>query len=143
MKMIEVYDQKCLFKDTYTIIEMMDDTLRSKINPDFINFLKENQDNSFEGTINKNIPLKYQNIREEIKIMLSLMYIDYFCETNKKEQIIQKEENNIKQFYNRDLFENNNSKEQNIANESKEIVVYKETLIQKIIKKIKYFFSKK
>ena len=131
--MIEVYDQKCLFKDTYTIIEMMDDTLRSKINPDFINFLKENQDNSFEGTINKNIPLKYQNIREEIKIMLSLMYIDYFCETNKKEQIIQKEENNIKQFYNRDLFENNNSKEQNIANESKEIVVYKETLIQKII----------
>ncbi len=141
--MIEVYDQKCLFKDTYTIIEMMDDTLRSKINPDFINFLKENQDNSFEGTINKNIPLKYQNIREEIKIMLSLMYIDYFCETNKKEQIIQKEENNIKQFYNRDLFENNNSKEQNIANESKEIVVYKETLIQKIIKKIKYFFSKK
>ena len=141
--MIEVYDQKCLFKDTYTIIEMMDDTLRSKINPDFINFLKENQDNSFEGTINKSIPLKYQNIREEIKIMLSLMYIDYFCETNKKEQIIQKEENNIKQFYNRDLFENNNSKEQNIANESKEIVVYKETLIQKIIKKIKYFFSKK
>ena len=73
-----MYKQEYLYKDTYTIIEMMDDNLKSKINSDFIRFLKENQDSSFEGTINKNIPLKEQNLREEKKIMLSLIYIDYF-----------------------------------------------------------------
>ena len=138
-----MYNQEYLYKDTYTIIEMMDDNLKSRINPDFIRFLKENQDNSFEGTINKNIPLKEQNLREEIKIMLSLIYIDYFCEKDEKDRIIQKEENNLREFYNRDIFEKNNVKNQsNITEEPKEMVVYKETLIQKIINKIKKFFNK-
>lgn len=138
-----MYNQEYLYKDTYTIIEMMDDSLKSRINPDFIRFLKENQDNSFEGTINKNIPLKEQNLREEIKIMLSLIYIDYFCEKDEKDKIIQKEENNLREFYNRDIFEKNNIKNQpNITEKPKEMVVYKETLIQKIINKIKKFFNK-
>ena len=138
-----MYNQEYLYKDTYTIIEMMDDSLKSRINPDFIRFLKENQDNSFEGTINKNIPLKEQNLREEIKIMLSLIYIDYFCEKDEKDKIIQKEENNLREFYSRDIFEKNNIKNQpNITEKPKEMVVYKETLIQKIINKIKKFFNK-
>ena len=136
-----MYKQEYLYKDTYTIIEMMDDNLKSKINSDFIRFLKENQDSSFEGTINKNIPLKEQNLREEIKIMLSLIYIDYFCEKEQKEKIIQREENNLREFYSRDIFEKNNIP--NITEETKEMVVYKETLIQKIINKIKSFFNKK
>ena len=138
-----MYNQEYLYKDTYTIIEMMDDSLKSRINPDFIRFLKENQDNSFEGTINKNIPLKEQNLREEIKIMLSLIYIDYFCEKDEKDKIIQKEENNLREFYSRDIFEKNNIKNQpNITEKPKEMVVYKETLIKKIINKIKKFFNK-
>ena len=138
-----MYNQEYLYKDTYTIIEMMDNNLKSRINPDFIRFLKENQDNSFEGTINKNIPLKEQNLREEIKIMLSLIYIDYFCEKDEKDRIIQKEENNLREFYSRDIFEKNNVKNQsNITEEPKEMIVYKETLIQKIINKIKKFFNK-
>ena len=136
-----MYKQEYLYKDTYTIIEMMDDNLKSKINSDFIRFLKENQDSSFEGTINKNIPLKEQNLREEIKIMLSLIYIDYFCEKEQKEKIIQREENNLREFYSRDIFEKNNIP--NITEETKGMVVYKETLIQKIINKIKSFFNKK
>ncbi len=136
-----MYKQEYLYKDTYTIIEMMDDNLKNRINPDFIRFLKENQDNSFEGTINKNIPLREQNLREEIKIMLSLIYIDYFCEKEQKEKIIQREENNLREFYSRDIFEKNNIP--NITEETKGMVVYKETLIQKIINKIKSFFNKK
>ena len=141
--MIEVYDQGCLYKDTYTIIEMMDDNLKKRINPEFISFLKENQDNNFEGTINKNIPLREQSLREEIKIMLSLIYIDYFCEKEEKEKILSKEENNLKQFYNRDIFENNNfERQQKVIDEPKEMIIYKETLIQKILKKIRKFFNK-
>ncbi len=137
--MIEVYSNECLYKDTYTIIEMMNDSLRSKINPEFIDFLKQNKDDSFKGTVDRNIPLKNQNLRKEIKIMLSLIYINYFCEGEEKEKIIQKEEENIRNFYNKDIFETSNNKES--IDEPKEMIVYKESVIQKIIKKFKKLFK--
>ena len=146
--MIEVYNDKCLYKDTYTIIEMMGDTLRSRINPQFIAFLRENKDDNFEGTVDRNIPLKNQNLRNEVKIMLSLIYINYFCEGEEKKKIIQKEEENIKNFYNKDIFETKNEIKAEEKNESKDettsksnaMIVYKESIIQKIVKKFKKLF---
>ena len=148
--MIEVYSNECLYKDTYTIIEMMNDSLRSKINPEFIDFLKQNKDDSFKGTVDRNVPLKNQNLRKEIKIMLSLIYINYFCEGEEKEKIIQKEEENIRNFYNKDIFETKNeirnlsndaSNNKESIDEPKEMIVYKESVIQKIIKKLKKLFK--
>ena len=46
------YTNECLYKDTYTIITMMDEDLRSKISNKFIEFLMVNMDKEFEGTIN-------------------------------------------------------------------------------------------
>ena len=62
------YTNECLYKDIYVIIEMMEDELKNRINPQFIEFLKENKNDEFEGTIDKNVPIKQQNLRKEIKI---------------------------------------------------------------------------
>ena len=103
--MTKLYTKECLYKDVYTIIEMMDLEMRQKISEKFIEFLKENQNQEFEGTINRKIPIKNQELREDVKIMMSLIYINYFCTEDKKKEIMIIEDNNINDFYNRDIFE--------------------------------------
>ena len=100
MKMkVTNYTNECLYKDTYTIITMMDEDLRSKISNKFIEFLMVNMDKEFEGTINNKVPLKNQELRYEVRLMLSLIYINFICddETQKKLEAI--DEENIQKFY--------------------------------------------
>lgn len=144
-----MYTNECLYKDVYTIIEMMDNEMRSKINKRFINFLLENQDLNFKGTINNKIPLKEQNLRKEIKLMLSQIYIDYFCEEEKRKKILNIEKKNIENFYSRNIFEKPYAKKVNRETSMKEInnnlniVKYKENIFTKIINRIRKFFIKK
>lgn len=141
------YSNECLYKDTYTIISMMDDNMRNKISNKFIEFLKENQDTNFEGTINNKIPLKEQELRYEVKLMLSLIYINYICDDEIQRKIQMQENENLKEFYNRDIFkeENENTDDEKIEKtqeENLEMITYKESFISKLLKKIKTFFNK-
>ena len=139
--MEKIYTERCLYKDTYTIISMMDNNLRCKINPKFIKFLEENQDNTYHSYINPKKPLKEQEIRDDIKLMLSIIYINYLCDSEKREMILKEEKQNIEK-YNKSLYDNmfkkkqiNNSETENCDNQL--IVIQKESVIHKIINKIK------
>lgn len=142
------YTNECLYKDTYTIITMMDEDLRSKISNKFIEFLMVNMDKEFEGTINNKVPLKNQELRYEVRLMLSLIYINFICddETQKKLEAI--DEENIQKFYNRDIFDNGSSSSEVTDSSVEEIkeenslVEYKESIFKKIWNKIKSIFSK-
>ena len=142
------YTNECLYKDTYTIITMMDEDLRSKISNKFIEFLMVNMDKEFEGTINNKVPLKNQELRYEVRLMLSLIYINFICddETQKKLEAI--DEENIQKFYNRDIFDNASSSSEVIdseaeeSNEENSLVEYKETFFKKNWNKIKSIFNK-
>lgn len=136
--MKEIYSEECLYKDTYTIINMMDYSLKSKISPKFIQFLEENQDKNYISCIDTKTPLKDQELREEIKLMLSIIYINYLCSSSEKEEI-QKEENiNIKQ-YNKELYDN--MFEKKVETNNQLVVIEKKNIIQKIIDKIKTIFE--
>jgi len=146
--MIFNYTDECLYKDTYIIITMMDEDMRNKISNKFINFLKENMNKDFEGTINNKIPLKNQELRYEVRLMLSLIYIYFMCddETQKKLETIDKK--NIQEFYNKDIFANTvfskkNEDYQKETIEEKSLIEYKESLFSKICKKLKNIFNKK
>ena len=139
--MEKIYTERCLYKDTYTIISMMDNNLRCKINPKFIKFLEENQDNTYHSYINPKKPLKEQEIRDDIKLMLSIIYINYLCDSEEREMILKEEKQNIEK-YNKSLYDNmfkkkqvNNSETENYDNQL--IVIQKESVIHKIINKIK------
>ena len=118
--MIDYYDNSCLYTDTYTIIEMMDDSMRNKISSDFIKFLKFHKNNEFKGTVDRNIPIKEQVLRNEIKIMLSLIYINYLCNKEDKDRILKEEEKNINIFYNKNIFDNV-KKTENVVNNNEKI----------------------
>ena len=82
------YPDTYLFKDTYTVIEMMSEEMREKISQKFIDFLKSSMDLHYVGIIRKDIPLREQKIPENLKIMLSNLYISYLCPKEEKEQIM-------------------------------------------------------
>lgn len=136
--MKEIYSEECLYKDTYTIINMMDYSLKSKINPKFIQFLEENQDKNYISCIDTKTPLKDQELREEIKLMLSIIYINYLCSSSEKEEIQKEENRNIKQ-YNKELYDN--MFEKKVETNNQLVVIEKKNIIQKIIDKIKTIFE--
>ena len=76
-----MYSDTFLYKDTYVVINMMSKEMKEKINPKFIKFLEENQDKEYESYLNNKIPLERQEIRPELKLMLSIIYIQYLCDS--------------------------------------------------------------
>ena len=126
-----MYSDTFLYKDTYVVINMMSKEMKEKINPKFIKFLEENQDKEYESYLNNKIPLERQEIRPELKLMLSIIYIQYLCDSETKERILLKEKENIKR-YNEQITENifNKKEEKNINNSNintennTELVIY-------------------
>lgn len=141
-----MYRDTFLYKDTYVVINMMSKEMKEKINPKFIKFLEENQDKEYESYLNNKIPLERQKIRPELKLMLSIIYIQYLCDSETKERILLKEKENIKR-YNEQITENifNKKEEKNINNSNintennTELLIYspKERILKKIWNKIK------
>ena len=115
-----MYSDTFLYKDTYVVINMMSKEMKEKINPKFIKFLEENQDKEYESYLNNKIPLERQEIRPELKLMLSIIYIQYLCDSETKERILLKEKENIKR-YNEQITENifNKKEEKNIKSKRK------------------------
>lgn len=142
--MREIYNDGCLYKDTYTIIKMMDKDMQNKISSKFVEFLKENQDENYISCIDSKKPLKKQELREEIKLMLSLIYINYLCSKEEEEKIEREEKIRIEE-YNKSLYDNMFKRKKYEDNtEVTDLVVIKEkNIIEKIIDKIRQIFSVK
>ena len=140
-----------IYVDISVIISMMPTEMKSKISNSFINFIENNKSNNYVSNINPNIPLKEQNIRKETKEMLGIIYRDYLCNEEERINLLQEEKRELtkldaekRYIYNPDnIFKKNNLKENNeeksIKNEVS-IVEYKESIIKRIILKIKKLF---
>ncbi len=140
-----------IYVDISVIISMMPIEMKSKISNSFINFIENNKSKNYVSNINPNIPLKEQNIRKETKEMLGIIYRDYLCNKEERINLLQEEKRELtkleierREVYNPDnIFKKNNLKENNdeksIKNESS-IVEYKESIIKRIITKIKNLF---
>ena len=148
--MNETYTDECLYKDTYLVISMMNEEMRSKINSKFISFLEENMDVTYRGTIDNTVPLSMQNIPNNLKVMISILYADYFCDDEQKVKIRENEKyimdniNNV--FKKREKFNNipsSKNEKQTEVEENKDMIIYKEkNIFQKIFYRIKLFLKK-
>ena len=93
--------------------------------------------------------LNEQNIKQETRAILSIIYRDYICDKETKEKIIQKdrkewlelEEKKKEEYKNTELFKSP-IKNQNISNDKYLKVVEKQNIIIKIIEKIKEIWRK-
>ena len=144
-------------KETVEVLKFTDVDFKSRISEKLLNLLEElSQKSTKEVKIDLNKKLNEQNISEECKDLLSLLYLNYYASENEKEEILKiwKENDNIYQKelegkYDIDkIFEKNTqermkkTEKSNIQEEVKMPTVIKETFLEKLINRIKKIFSR-
>ena len=111
-------------------------------------FLEKNQDKEYKVNIDYNKSINEQMLMKETRALLAIIYRDYLCSSEKRKELIykDKEEFNRMEEEKREKYNPNNIfKKHEIENEKSEdkgIIIYKESIFQKIINKIKSIFVK-
>ena len=136
-------------------IELLDEYNRNKVPKKLREYFKKEKDNTYTKTINPNIPIKEQNLKEETLALIAMLNLQYWCEDEEEKRRLKKiySDNEIKhqqklrEMYNpEDVFKTKQKQEQ-IENEisSEEIqenVAMVEYKKETYIEKIKKFFAK-
>jgi len=123
------------------ILKFADEESLNKIPEKFKEFIKNNKSN-YVAKINPEKDLKDQDLLYETKVILSVMYRDYWASEEEKQQLIeydkselQRQEEEKQEKYSYDNIFKNKQNETGI----KELVV-QDNLLNKILNKIKKFF---
>jgi hypothetical protein len=120
-----------------------------KIPDEVINFLQKNAQEDYKTELNYEDGIENLKLKQKTREILAFIYRNYLCDTREKmkydKKLMENEksyQNEIKKIYNdEDLFKNKKNKDNN-SEEKKIIEIKNESIIQKIISKIKRIFSK-
>ena len=152
--MLSVNTRKA-YTEIDNFIELLDEYNRNKVPKKLREYFKKEKDNTYTKTINPNIPIKEQNLKEETLALIAMLNLQYWCEDEEEKRRLKKiySDNEIKhqqklrEMYNpEDVFKTKQKQEQ-IENEisSEEIqenVAMVEYKKETFIEKIKKFFAK-
>lgn len=140
------------FSEIDLILDNMEDEYVNKIPNKLREFIKENKKNDYIPNITSNKTLEEKNIQKETKILLSFLYINYWCETEEeKKKLLEKfaENENIKEAELREKYNIENIYKRNIRKsieteqQENSLQIYKEDgLFKRIWNKIIGFFRK-
>ena len=134
--------------EVVSVLNYMEQDLVKKIPIKFLDFLKNlAKDSNKKINIDLNKSLLEQNISEESKDLIGLIYYNYLVDENEKKQILKIWSNNEREYqknlenkYNLDNIFKINLENEN--NSELPVVIKKEKLLDKIIKFIKNIFAK-
>ncbi len=134
------------------ILKYMTPNLKARIPKKVISYFENNKSKDFNWKIDETVPLEQQTLLPTTKEILTVLYRDYICDDEEKVKLEQTLNNNeikyqeeLRKKYNPDnIFKDRqrNIQTEQIENENTSIVTYKESLLSKIINKIKLIFHK-
>lgn len=117
---------------------------RNKIPKRLRQFFKEEKDINYIKKINPNVPIKNQELKEETLGIIALLNLQYWCddENEKKrlKEVYAKNEKLYQEHLQAQFNPNEIFKKKEHIKESVSIVEYKESIIKKLINKIKNIF---
>lgn len=125
-------------------LELISNEQKNKIPKKLRNFFREEKDANYIKKINPQIPIKNQKLKEETLAIIALLNLQYWCENEEEKQRLKEmyaknektyQEHLQVQFNPNEIFK----KKENIT-ESSSIIEYKESIIKKLINKIKNIF---
>ena len=137
------------FKEISEIIKFFPKSEYRKIPKSFIKFIEENMDNNYDYKLKHVDDFQNQEMLEETKILLSIVYRDFIASNEEKKQIhkmekieLIQEEKKTREKYNPDnLFKNKATKVETIEN-AVAMIEYKESIFTKIKNWFKRTFKK-
>lgn len=106
-----------IFSEVYEIILHMDKELVKKIPVQFINFIKQNKKDNYVTSIDYTKSINEQELQRGTRVILSIIYRDYLCDDEKKKELMQNDnielkkiEDELREKYNADnLFKKKNN----------------------------------
>lgn len=147
-------------KETYVILNNLDDETFDKIPSETIELIKDNMDNDYEFEIDNSVSLSDQKLSNEALGIISVIYSKYICSDEEKEKwnefdkfFVSKQEEKKKLEFGYNGLENNKNETKKIQsnyneetkntneNETNIIEYKKNTFFNKIINWFKNLFS--
>ena len=147
------------------ILKYTNEELVQKIPKVFWNHINDNYDKDYEVHIKLDMPLEEQNLKNDTKNLMAIIYRNYFCTPEEKKeyndlliQNQQKYDQELSEKYSYDnLFKNRKNGEQfeqnsvyqgpieqeTIKQNNMQMIEYKENIFKKIFNKIKSFFTRR
>lgn len=135
------------YSEVCTILNMLEDEYKERVPKNVIDFFEEERDKEYNLIIDVNIPLEKQNLKRKTIVLLAILNLNYWCDSEEEKQEIldsfaKNEE--LKRLKEKELTKNYNinnlfNKIENTENKTEvSLIEYKEqNFIQKIISKIK------
>lgn len=136
------------FKEVSDILKNTEEELRNKVPIKFIQFLENNMNKQYKTNIQADIEIDKQVLLKETEAILSLIYRSYWATDEEKAEFIQKDKQELmeneqkqKQQYKdiNEIFEQRKNINK-VTLDNNLMVIPKESIIKKIIKKIINFF---
>ena len=117
---------------------------RNKIPKKLREFFREEKDTNYIKGINPSVPIKNQKLKEETLGIIALLNLQYWCEDeNEKKrlkEVYAKNEKRYQEYLQVQFNPNEIFKKKEPTQESLSIVEYKESIIKKLVNKIKNIF---
>ena len=146
------------YTEIYEILSYMPINYIKKLPIELLNLFEQNRNKEYKYCIDIEKKINEQEMLIETKSILAVLYRDYWATPEKKEIILQNEknerdlyQNELRQKYNPDNIFKNSNQSQNIIqdDDSKDktlinhvaIVEHEESILKKIINKIKNIFG--
>ena len=142
---------KDIYSEVYQILNMLGNDYIDKLPTSLYNMLKEKRNIDYNPKYIIDTPLNEQNIKKESISVVALLHLNYWCEDEEEKLELKKilkdnedkHQQELREKYNPDDIFEKNRKEKSIefVRETEvALVEYKETVIKRIINKIKKIF---
>lgn len=145
-------DDIIAYAEVDAILNVLEDEYAEKIPEKVKKFFAEEKIKDYEPVIDVNVPLTEQNLKRETMVLLAILNLNYWCESeNEKQEFLnelaqnENEKKELEEKYNPDnIFKKKQplKNEENIQENMKMIEYKEKTLIRKILDRIMLFFKK-
>ena len=143
--MLEVYREA--FTEVNEILKYLSKDLLNKIPKEFIDNIRENMSTSYIVVYDNTKGINEQNLKQETRAILSVIYRDYICNEDDRNEIIKRDRKEWANLYEKkedgdvEIFKTYDKVQK--ANENNALkVIEKQNIITKIIEKIKTIWGK-
>lgn len=146
-------EEKIAYKQLITILNNMEPEYKEKIPKKLMKLFEENSAEDYEFHLDLTRPLQEQELNSKTLALLAMLNLNYWCETEEEKQELikhyteneRKYQEELRKKYNTDnIFQKNNkeNKQEETTEEQVALVEHRESVIRKLINKIKSIFHR-
>lgn len=151
---MSMLDNMMAYSEIYEILNLMEDEDKERVPQEVRDFFEEQRMKEYKPKIRTDIPLTEQNLRRETVVLLTILVINYWCDSEEEKQSFideleknEKIKKELQEKYNPDnLFKNRKKTKEDVVMEqveNVEMIQYKENLFTKLKKWFEKIFNKK